>query len=601
MIIVFTQRSPSPMLWLALAIAALPCAPSLAEPIAQAAPPLIRQGSQLRINGRPYPGLWTYWQPANAPNQQAIGISDSVMRQRLGFDLANSNDFRQQPVQWFTEKPLPLTTRFSPGGGYRYLDINVMAQTLGWQLQPQGNVLNLTTPAARVQSFKLGNQTWGRRLVITLDRPTPWRITRLTNSRYAKADRSLTLTLDATANPALLKAFKVAAGNGVKSMKVTQAGRQLTLQGAIAGSMQPVVSMLTNPNRLVIDIRPNPVKSRNILWAPGVRWREQVIGLGGRQFPVVWLALNPRQSGVKLQPIWSNPRAIVGTEPLSTMSQRSQAAAAINAGFFNRINRTPLGAIRRNGQWISGPILNRGVVAWTPQGQFQMGRMMLQETLTSSTGQRLAVVSRDSGYPRKGVALYTSVWGSTYKPLLKTETIITVRGDRVVNRRASTSATTFPIPTNGYLLVLRSFKDNGALAPGSQLTIRTTSTPALFNPFPEIMGAGPLLLTNGRVVLNAGAEQFKPHFGTQAAPRSGIGQTADGTVVLAAAQNRVGGPGPTLREWALILRQLGAVNALNLDGGSSTTLYLGGQLLDRHAVTAARVQNGIGVFIQPPP
>jgi len=47
------------------------------------------------------------------------------------------------------------------------------------------------------------------------------------------------------------------------------------------------------------------------------------------------------------------------------------------------------------------------------------------------------------------------------------------------------------------------------------------------------------------------------------------------------------------------MQQLGAVNALNLDGGSSTTLYLGGQLLDRLPRTAARVHNGIGVFLQP--
>lgn len=106
-------------------------------------------------------------------------------------------------------------------------------------------------------------------------------------------------------------------------------------------------------------------------------------------------------------------------------------------------------------------------------------------------------------------------------------------------------------------------------------------------------------MSNGQVVLNAKAEEFRPPFDTQSAPRSGIGQTADGTILLAAVHNRVGGPGPTLKEWALIMQRLGSVNALNLDGGSSTSLYLGGQLLDRHPVTAARVQNGIGVFWQP--
>jgi len=43
---------------------------------------------------------------------------------------------------------------------------------------------------------------------------------------------------------------------------------------------------------------------------------------------------------------------------------------------------------------------------------------------------------------------------------------------------------------------------------------------------------------------------------------------------------------------------MGCIHALNLDGGSSTSLYLGGQLLDRSPNTAARVHNGIGIFLE---
>jgi len=49
---------------------------------------------------------------------------------------------------------------------------------------------------------------------------------------------------------------------------------------------------------------------------------------------------------------------------------------------------------------------------------------------------------------------------------------------------------------------------------------------------------------------------------------------------------------------AQILQQLGAINALNLDGGSSTTLYLGGQIIDRPPNSAARIHNGIGIFLR---
>lgn len=69
--------------------------------------------------------------------------------------------------------------------------------------------------------------------------------------------------------------------------------------------------------------------------------------------------------------------------------------------------------------------------------------------------------------------------------------------------------------------------------------------------------------------------------------------------MIAAVHNRAGGYGPTLAEHAQLMQQMGCVDALNLDGGSSTSLYLGGQLLDRSPSTAARVHNGIGIFLKP--
>lgn len=568
------------------------------QPIVQVASASINQGNQIQLNGRTYPVAWTQWQDSTQ-SSPSIGISDSGLNRRFGVDLTSSNDFRQQPVQWFTPKPIALTTRFSENGASRYLDVSALARSVNWQLQPQGNVLKIQSPAAKIGKIRSGRQQWGHRLVIDLDQPTPWQMERLTNSRSGKKDREFVLAIDATAAAGLGKAWKFPAKSALKSLKITRKQGRTLLSGVIKGMMRPRVWMLTNPNRLVIDIKGGVPEQRSILWAPGILRQERVIALGNKQYPVTWLALNPQTPGLKLQPIWGNRNALLGIHPLLSMAKGTQVAAAINAGFFNRKNKTPLGAIRQNGQWVSSPILNRGVVAWNPQGQFQMGRINLQQVLSTSSGKRLSIVSLDSGYPQKGIARYTPTWGPTYTPILKTEKIITVVNNQVVSEKVSTSAKSFAIPKNGYLLVQRSFEVGGALASGTQLQIQTTTTPASFNAFPNIVGAGPLLVSNSQVVLNAKAEKFRPPFDTQSAPRSGIGQTADGTILLAAVHNRVGGPGPTLKEWAFIMQQLGSVNALNLDGGSSTSLYLGGQLLDRHPVTAARVQNGIGVFWQP--
>lgn len=64
-------------------------------------------------------------------------------------------------------------------------------------------------------------------------------------------------------------------------------------------------------------------------------------------------------------------------------------------------------------------------------------------------------------------------------------------------------------------------------------------------------------------------------------PRTAIGQKKDGTIVMLVVDGRKGlKPGATLKEVQNILIQQGAVNASNLDGGSSSTMYLNGEIIN---------------------
>ena len=89
------------------------------------------------------------------------------------------------------------------------------------------------------------------------------------------------------------------------------------------------------------------------------------------------------------------------------------------------------------------------------------------------------------------------------------------------------------------------------------------------------MGGGPLLIRDRNIVLNPQLEGFSTNFIQGVAPRTAVGKTADGTWIIATMHDRVGGRGPTLSETAQIMQQLGAVDALNLDGGSSSSLLFG--------------------------
>ena len=64
-------------------------------------------------------------------------------------------------------------------------------------------------------------------------------------------------------------------------------------------------------------------------------------------------------------------------------------------------------------------------------------------------------------------------------------------------------------------------------------------------------------------------------------PRTAIGQRADGAVLMLAINGRqLSSTGATYADVIDVMLQFGAVNALNLDGGSSTVMYLNGELIN---------------------
>ena len=85
----------------------------------------------------------------------------------------------------------------------------------------------------------------------------------------------------------------------------------------------------------------------------------------------------------------------------------------------------------------------------------------------------------------------------------------------------------------------------------------------------DVMVSGPVLrIDDEDAVLATEA------FNLARAPRSAIGIRADGTVLMVAVDGRmVEAEGVTIRELQKIMKWLGCTNAINLDGGGSTTLY----------------------------
>lgn len=559
-----------------------------------AAPQPVGQGGQIVLNGRTLRVPWHQWQLSAGPASARIGLSDMGLL-NLGVDLLDTDDLQQQPVQWFSDsRTTPILLPIRRTSTARYLDITDLARQSGWQLQQSGSTLQIVTPTATVRDLRRGKHPWGERIVLDLDRPALWQV--------EPAGATTVVTIDARVPPELLSRIQGQLGQGPQAVQLDANAQLLRFRIPTAANRHAQLWSLPNPNRLIIDLRPPALVPRNILWVPGLRWRQQSVALNNKYVPVTWLEIDPRQPNLRVQPILPNPASMMGTAPLAQTVQRTQVAAAINGGFFNRNRQLPLGAIRQDGQWASGPILNRGAIAWNSDGSAMMGRLSLQETVTTSTGQSFPITHLNSGYIQAGVARYTALWGASYMTLSDGEVVVMVDNNRVIGQQviATAGQQAIPIPMNGYLLVCRANQTVAKqLLPGLQLTLSSTAYPAEFNRYSNIIGAGPLLIEQGQVVLDPKTEQFSGALANGKAARSGIGRTANGSILLVAASGSAEEQGITLTEMAQLMAQLGASDALNLDGGSSTTLMLGGQVLNRSPSSMARVHNGIGVLIRP--
>ncbi|HMB93232.1 MAG TPA: phosphodiester glycosidase family protein [Rhodothermales bacterium] len=97
----------------------------------------------------------------------------------------------------------------------------------------------------------------------------------------------------------------------------------------------------------------------------------------------------------------------------------------------------------------------------------------------------------------------------------------------------------------------------------------------------DALGTGPMLLVGGEMRVTSDAEVF---FGTsipEVHPRTAAGITAEGNLIVMVVDGRQeASRGVSLEELAALMRDVGAVDALNLDGGGSSTMVVQGVRLN---------------------
>ena len=92
----------------------------------------------------------------------------------------------------------------------------------------------------------------------------------------------------------------------------------------------------------------------------------------------------------------------------------------------------------------------------------------------------------------------------------------------------------------------------------------------------EAVSFNPALIIGGKML------SINGDGGYGIAPKTAIGQRRDGAIILLVIDGRdIGSLGATVKEVQEIMYKLGAVNAINLDGGKSTTMYYEGDIINK--------------------
>lgn len=128
---------------------------------------------------------------------------------------------------------------------------------------------------------------------------------------------------------------------------------------------------------------------------------------------------------------------------------------------------------------------------------------------------------------------------------------------------------------------IRSYRANGSIATlnGKAYILKADETSDWENLIfaEDVLTAGPLMLIGGEDVEIDGTA-----FNTNRHPRSAVGKKADGTVVFIVVDGRrPQSAGVSIFELARIMKWAGCVDALNLDGGGSSTLMAGDKIVNR--------------------
>jgi hypothetical protein len=286
--------------------------------------------------------------------------------------------------------------------------------------------------------------------------------------------------------------------------------------------------------------------------------------------------------------------SLPGRARTSTMGSTNGALAAIN-GDFNVDPGTPLHNFAADGSAVMTGFQNGASFAISKDEAhtYVESARMRVEAQNLTTGKKFGVVQWNHGDPQADdIDGYTKLGGSADRPptggcfvrLLRAGKMHWAALQQGVYRDYKVQVEKCQSKRMGFrkgALILASNHNGGLGASTLHHLVRGTKVrltwdmvgTAPWTGVMDVVGGMPLLVNDGVNVAKTCSSYF-----CSRNPRTGIGITADGKILLVTVDGRAPGVsvGMTLIGFADEMKSLGATYAVNLDGGGSTTMWVAG-------------------------
>ena len=357
--------------------------------------------------------------------------------------------------------------------------------------------------------------------------------------------------------------------------------------------------------------------------APGITLTQDINTAPGAQLIVNAVTIDPKAPGVSIKAALGKDVVYVndtykGREAISDTTRRKGALVGMNADFCS-FTGDPASLCIVDGELVSEPVGHRLAVVFYKDGTAAFDNPTYEAKLTLANGVSHTVNCIDRlDVPNDRLVVYASIFGaSTRTTIAGTEVVcssddLPIRSGKTVNLTVTevrANAKNTVIPKGGVILTgsgteAAFLADN--LKPGDKLSIRfdIISTNGVdYSRVEQAVSGKPWLLKNGERFLDLANEGVSASFSSYRNPRTAVGLTADGKVILVTVDGRQSiSRGISLPDLSDVMKRLGAVNAVNLDGGGSTTLSYRGIVINSPSGGPQRpVPNALLVFANPNP